>query len=147
MRGDLAAVTQAILLDPEARGARKIDAEYGRLRKLVLFWTAMIRALDVQTDGVNPSDAGIPSGQYLFTPPTVFSYYPSDYTLAGSDIPGPEFGIFGSSEFLNRANQLNNLLHNAYQSRSSHQVFGWGPQPYVRNATGTRSPSLAAFLP
>ncbi len=33
VRGDLAAVTRAILLDPEARGARKIDREYGRLRE------------------------------------------------------------------------------------------------------------------
>ncbi len=58
-RGDLAAVTRAILLDPEARGARKIDPEYGRLREPVLFWTAMIRALDVTTDGA------VPHGQLL----------------------------------------------------------------------------------
>ena len=55
VRGDLAAVTRAILLDPEARGARKIDPEYGRLREPVLFWTAMIRALDVITDGEQPA--------------------------------------------------------------------------------------------
>ena len=146
-RGDLAAVTRAIFLDPEARGARKIDTEYGRLREPALLWTAMLRALDVQTDGVNPSAAGIQSGQYLFAPPTVFNYYPSDYTIAGSDIPGPEFGIYGSAEFLNRANQINDLLHNADQSWSSHPVFGWGPRPYVPDAIGTRSPSLAAYLP
>src|SRR6185295_7865091 len=51
VRGDLAAVTRAILLDPEARGARKIDREYGRLREPALFYTAMIRALDIGTDG------------------------------------------------------------------------------------------------
>ena len=41
---------KAILRDPEARGARKIDQEYGRMREPVLFWTAMIRALDIATD-------------------------------------------------------------------------------------------------
>ena len=56
VRGDLAAVTRAILLDPEARGARKIDREYGRLREPALFWTGMIRALDIATDGQPLSD-------------------------------------------------------------------------------------------
>ena len=46
-RGDLAAVTRAVLLDPEARGARKVDPRYGRLREPALFWTAIIRALDL----------------------------------------------------------------------------------------------------
>ena len=51
VRGDLAGVTRAILLDPEARGARKIDREYGRLREPALFMTGLIRALDIGTDG------------------------------------------------------------------------------------------------
>ncbi|MBK9609014.1 MAG: DUF1800 family protein [Betaproteobacteria bacterium] len=58
VRGDLAAVTRAILLDPEARGARKTEPQYGRLREPVLFWTAMIRALDVTTDGYRPAYVG-----------------------------------------------------------------------------------------
>ena len=92
VRGDLAAVTRAILLDPEARGARKIDREYGRLREPVLLWTAMLRGLDVTTDGWMPLWQVGNSSQNLFRSPTVFNYYPSDYTLAGGNIPGPEFG-------------------------------------------------------
>ena len=88
VRGDLAAVTRAILLDPEARGARKIDPEYGRLREPVLFWTAMIRALDVTTDGYSPTASAFNSGQNLFYFPTVFGYYPADYTLTGTRHPG-----------------------------------------------------------
>jgi len=147
VRGDLAAVTRAILLDPEARGARKIDPEYGRMREPALFWTAMIRALDVTTDGVMPESTGWESGQTLFRPATVFNYYPADYTLAGGDIPGPEFGIYTSAEFLNRANQINDLLYNVDQPWSQHELYGWGPRPYVPNATGTPSPALTAFLP
>jgi len=82
-----------------------------------------------------------------FRPATVFNYYPADYTLAGGDIPGPEFGIYTSAEFLNRANQINDLLYNVDQPWSQHELYGWGPRPYVPNATGTPSPALTAFLP
>ena len=142
VRGDLAAVTRAILLDPEARGARKIDPEYGRLREPVLFWTGMLRALDVTTDGLQPHNAVGGSGQPLFAAPTVFNYYPADYVLAGGNVPAPEFGIYTSLEFLNRANQVNDLLYNVDQASPN-----WGPQPYLANALGTPSPPLTAFLP
>jgi uncharacterized protein (DUF1800 family) len=92
VRGDLAAVTRAILLDPEARGARKIDAEYGRLREPVLFWTSMLRALDVSTDGWNPYVATESSQQELFNAPTVFNYYPADYVLPGPRSRRPSSG-------------------------------------------------------
>jgi uncharacterized protein (DUF1800 family) len=144
VRGDLAAVTRAILLDPEARGARKIDAQYGRLREPVLFWTAMLRALDVATDGWNPFQAtAFESQQELFNAPTVFNYYPADYVLPGTTIPAPEFGIFTSAEYLNRVNQVNDLLFNVDQPWNAPW---WGPQPFLANATGTPSPSMAAFL-
>ncbi len=147
VRGDLAAVTRAVLLDPEARGARKIEREYGRMREPALLWTAMIRALDVTTDGVIPWDMGWQSAQSLFKAQTVFNYYPADYTLAGGNTPGPEFGIYTSSEFLTRANQINDLLYNVDQTWSQHELWGWGPRPYVPNALGTPSPPLTALLP
>lgn len=145
-RGDLAAVTRAVLLDPEARGARKIDSEYGRMREPALFWTAMVRALDVDTDGFQPFQQGWQSSQSLFSAQTVFNYYPADYTLAGGGIPAPEFGIYTSAEYLNRANQVNDLLYNVDQSWSQHPLWGWGPIGYVPNAVGTRSPPLSAFV-
>ena len=93
VRGDLAAVTRAIMLDPEARGARKIDPQYGRLREPVLFWTAMLRALDVSTDGWNPFAATAWSSQQeLFNAPTVFNYYPADYVLPGRRSRRPSSG-------------------------------------------------------
>ena len=144
VRGDLAAVTRAILLDPEARGARKIDVEYGRLREPVLFWTAMIRALDVTTDGWNPyGSTAWQSQQQLFEAPTVFNYYPADYVLPGTGVPAPEFGIFTSAEILNRANQINDLLYNVDMPWTAQW---WGPQPWMVPSLGTPSPSMAAFL-
>jgi len=146
VRGDLGAVTRAILLDPEARGARKIDSEYGRLREPVLFWTAMIRGLDVTTDGLAPQIMVGGSLQSLFDSPTVFNYYPADFTLSGSSIPAPEFGIFTTAEFINRANGVNNLLYNL-DGPWFWWTDAWGPQGFVPNATGTPSPALTAFLP
>ncbi|MEP7208525.1 MAG: DUF1800 family protein [Casimicrobiaceae bacterium] len=144
--GDLAAVTRAVLLDPEARGPRKIDPEYGRLREPVLFWTAMIRALDVTTDGMTPYVLSGESGQLLFLAPSVFNYYPADYTLIGTEVPAPEFGIYNTGEFLTRANHVNDLLYNVDKPPAEVASL-WAPQPFVRNALGTRSPSLATLLP
>jgi hypothetical protein len=142
VRGDLPAVYRAMLLDPEARGARKIDWEYGRLREPVLFWTAMIRALDVTTDGNAPhAITGFESSQSLFKAPSIFNYYAADNTLVGTNVPGPEFGIFTSTEYLNRVNQINGLLFNSEMSNR-----GWfSPQP-VTAPVGTPSPALTDFL-
>jgi hypothetical protein len=106
----------------------------------------MIRGLDITTDGVSPYDMSGQSGQLLFLAPSVFNYYPSDDTLAGSAVPAPEFGIFNTAEFLTRANQVNELLYNV-DKPAADVALAWGPQPYVVNATGTLSPSLTAFLP
>ena len=145
VRGDLAAVTRAILLDDEARGTEKTAPLYGRLREPVLLWTAMIRALDVTSDGKKPHDSTWQS-QSLFYPETVFSYYPADFTLTGSNIPAPEFGLFSTAEFMNRANFINDFLYNVDQSWGNDPEYGWGPMPWVPNAVGTRSPALTAFM-
>ncbi len=139
VRGDLAALTRATLLDPEARGARKIDPDYGRLREPALFWTAMLRALDVTTDGYFPHSLVMGAGQRLFNSPTVFNYYPAEGTLLGSSLPAAEFGLFSTSAFLSRANMVNGLLFNADGAQ-------WGPIPWVKNAVGTPSPALSAFV-
>ena len=142
-RGDLTAVTRAVLLDPEARGARKVDPRYGRLREPALFWTAIIRALDVTTDGVIPYEDVASSGQRLFLAPSVFNYYATDYAISDGTLPAPEFAIYGSSEFLNRSNQLVQLL---YDADLPILAFHYGPRPWVIDAKGTRAPLLSAFL-
>lgn len=147
VRGDLGAVTRAILLDPEARGARKIDPGYGRLREPALFWTSMIRALDVVTDGYIPYSYGWESQQSLFNAPTVFNYFPADYVLPGTTVPAPEFGIYTSAEYMNRANQVNDLLYNVDQRAANPDWGAWyAPQPFLYAPVGTSSPALTAFL-
>jgi uncharacterized protein (DUF1800 family) len=140
VRGDLAAVVRAILLDPEARGPRKTEATYGRLREPALFWTAMLRALDVTTDGFIPSNYALNSGQNMFFPPTVFGYFPADFRLVGTTTPAPEFGLYGTTEYITRANTITDLLTVAGVNSF------WLPQPFVANALGTLAPNLTPFL-
>lgn len=120
VRGDMKAVISTILLDPEARGDVKTDANYGHLREPVLLMTHLLRAFNAtdntKTDGVLVASAtGITNfsnslGQLVFDPPTVFSYFPSDFNLPGTSLVGPEFGILDTSTTYARANFMNTLF-------------------------------------
>jgi uncharacterized protein (DUF1800 family) len=126
-RGDLQAVVNAILLDPEARGDVKLDPGYGKLREPVLYMAGAARAVGTQSDGVYFGGAGAALGQNLFYSPSVFNYYPPDYVLPGTSNVAPEFAIQNSSSFINRANVANTL------------AFGTiGPLATYPGATGTK---------
>lgn len=108
-RGDLKAVVQAILLDPEARGDVKTDPAYGRLREPAQFITNVLRICNASSDGFLRDEA-TNQDQDIFRPPTVFSYYPADFTVPGTDLAGPQFGILSTSTSLRRANFVNKML-------------------------------------
>ena len=127
-RGDLRAVVRAILLDPEARGARKIDPGYGKLVEPVLFMTSLARAANVRSDGVYFRSATGTLGQLLFYSPSVFNYYPFDYVVPSTQLPGPEFGVQNATTTIARANFANGLLFTA----------AIGPDSLVYGATGTQ---------
>lgn len=103
-------VVRAILLDPEARGDVKTDPRYGKLREPVQLLTNVLRNFNVssadlttQSDGVvNNTVSGL--GQDVFNPPTVFNYYQPGYIVPGTNILGPEFGIYTTGTSIGRAN-------------------------------------------
>ena len=113
-RGDMKAVITAILLDPEARGDAKTDPNYGHLREPVLLMTHLLRAFNATSDGVLVTSTGgsftTSLGQNVFNPPTVFSYFPADYGLPGTNLIGPEFGILDTSTTYGRTNLVNTLF-------------------------------------
>jgi uncharacterized protein (DUF1800 family) len=114
-RGDMKAVITEILLDPEARGDVKNDPNYGHLREPLLLMTHMLRTFNATSDGVlattqAPNNYSNDMGQNLFNPPTVFSYYPADYGLPGTNLFGPEFGLLDTSLTYKRTNFMNTLL-------------------------------------
>jgi uncharacterized protein (DUF1800 family) len=118
VRGDMKAVITSILLDPEARGDVKTDPNYGHLREPVLLMTHLLRAFNAtdisKTDGVlvssTPQNFSNALGQNVFNPPTVFSYFPADFNLPGTNLFGPEFGILDTSSTYARSNFMNTLF-------------------------------------
>jgi hypothetical protein len=122
VRGNLKAVVQAILLDPEARGAEKTDPNYGKLREPAQYINNILRAFNAKSfdkssvsDGVlgTRSSTDFPGtlDQPIFQPTTVFSYYQPDYEVPGTKILGPAFGILSTSRTLLRANVINTLIY------------------------------------
>jgi uncharacterized protein (DUF1800 family) len=118
VRGDMKAVIRAILLDPEARGNVKTDPNYGKLREPVQLATNLYRQFNVRSfDGTTQSDGYVnptisPMGQNTFLSPTVFNYYTPDYTVPGTALNGPEFGIMTTGTAIARANFVNNIAFN-----------------------------------
>lgn len=127
VRGDMKAVIRAVLTDPEARGAVKWDPAYGHQAEPVLAITRLARAMNAQTDGVYFRTTTGNSGQTVFLSPSVFNYYPPEYSLAASGVNAPEFAIYNTTSALNRVNV-------AYGT-----VFGTlSADPTVFGATGTQ---------
>jgi uncharacterized protein (DUF1800 family) len=127
VRGDMGAVVQAILTDPEARGDAPAAANFGRLREPALFIAAMLRSLGGQSDGVLPRNAISAMGQPMFTPQTVFNFYPPSFVLPGTETLAPEFGIENAATALARANFVNTVIMQG----------GAKPDPTVTGSTGT----------
>jgi len=115
VRGDMRAVIAAVLLDPEARGPVKADASYGRLREPVLFITNVCRAMGAASDGILAGQANA-MGQDLFYSQSVFSYYPHQYQVPGTQLQGPEFGIQSSLAAEARVNFVNALAFSYLRS-------------------------------
>jgi len=127
VRGDLAAVVRAILSDVEARGDTPSSAAAGHLREPALFITGVLRGLGAQSDGVFLVSQSASMGQPIFTPPTVFNYYPPSYQLPGTTTLAPEFFIHDAATALARANFLQALVYGG----------GAAPDPTVTGSSGT----------
>jgi uncharacterized protein (DUF1800 family) len=127
VRGDLKSVVRAILLDPEARGATKIDPAFGALREPVLMITSLLRGVGGVTDGNRLEGAASSLGQRPFYAPTVFNYFPPDATIPGTTILGPEFALHASNTAVTRANLIFTLVYSGYAADAT-----------IPNATGTK---------
>ncbi len=122
VRGDLAAVVTAILLDSEARAGDgssvpEPSASAGHLREPVFVVSSILRGLGAEVNDTN-NLAGQASnlGQILFTPLSVFSYFapgylvPPDFT-SGQTLLGPEFQLQSPSAAVARANLVSNFIY------------------------------------
>ncbi|MDI3256046.1 MAG: DUF1800 family protein, partial [Bacillota bacterium] len=117
VRGDMKAVLQAILLDPEARAgddpsAERMDA--GHLRDPILWFMAVTRALNPSLLGPPNDISAVHSLDYYLNlfgeppnyAPSVFGYYSPQYRIPGANIPAPEFELELPANLFNEAQIL-----------------------------------------
>ena len=120
-------MVRAILTDTEARGAAPATNVFGHLREPALFITSTLRSLGGQSDGVLLRNSSSAMGQPMFSPETVFSFYPPSYQIPGTQTAAPEFGIDNSATALARANFIDTVI-----------MQGGAPRdPTVPHSTGT----------
>jgi uncharacterized protein (DUF1800 family) len=117
VRGDLRAVLEAILLDPEAR-IRDPSPHYGKPREPLLKLSALWRAFEAQPPpadpgGFVPMGVRSPQNDYAQRPlgaPTVFNFYEPDYRpsgpIADAGLYAPEFQIIDENYVVRTANHL-----------------------------------------
>lgn len=111
VRGDLSAVVKAILLDPEARGDTSTDPDFGYLRDPALFITTLMRNLDGKSDGVYLANAASAMGEPIFTPASVFNFFPPDHHINVNHLLGPEFDILSAPSVITRANFVYQMIY------------------------------------
>ena len=130
VRGNMRAVVQAILLDPEARGDVKTDLSFGKLREPAQYINNVLRANNMKSfDKTSTSDGVLGSrssvdftntlDQGIFLPPTVFSYFQPGFEIPGLKKLGPEFGILSTSTTPRRANNINTLVYSGVTATTS----------------------------
>lgn len=122
VRGDLAAVVRAILLDSEARagdnGPQPVPPDTsGHLREPVFVVSSILRGLGATVNDTNTlTEFATNLGQQLFYPPTVFNYFAPGYLIPAEFTPsltllGPEFQLHSPSAAVARYNLVNSMVY------------------------------------
>ncbi len=159
VRGNLQAVVQAILLDPEARAgdAAPVTESDGLLQDPILWQMFLVNVLQQTTwDG---QLIGMPDtlGEPWWHPVSVFSYYPAQFAIPGTSINSPQYSLMnnltqqhrsqltyavvagGAFGFSNQY-QANSWLFQAFTTLPdlvdalNHQLFHGTMPPAVQNA-------------
>ncbi len=139
IQGNLQAVINAILTDPEARAgddatATVANAKFGHMREPVLFLPNLLRGLNA-TLTANSAIYNDTSqlGENLFEAPSVFSYFSPQYRIAGG-LLAPEFQIYSTQTAADRADIVNSILYGALDKGTAVNLA-----PFVQQAGSTAS--------
>jgi uncharacterized protein (DUF1800 family) len=123
VRGNMQAVVQAILLDPEARaGDANPSYDGGHLREPLLYMTDVMRGLGFTFTG-GPAGTGAEyyysPGNYTsalsekpYTSGAVFNFFPPNYVIPGTATNAPEFGIENTASAVLRLTLADNIVYN-----------------------------------
>ena len=142
VRGNVAAVIKAILLDPEARAGDdpevQPDATEGRVMDSVEFQIRTMRVLGTSVEAVFLSRETAPDfNESALNSTSVFGYYPSSYTLPGTTIMAPELALFTTSTLTTKAGYLQQIIYALNGNNVSIDWSGWSAL-----ATGDGSPLI-----
>lgn len=117
VRGDMRAITRAILLDPEA--LTPPENSTGHLKEPALLVSSLMRAVGGQIED-HPflANESTEMGQKILFPPSVFSYFSPEYRVAasGGTLMGPEFQILTTETALRRVNYAAKLIYGGFGS-------------------------------
>ncbi|MDP9050237.1 MAG: DUF1800 domain-containing protein [Acidobacteriota bacterium] len=126
VRGNMQAVIQQILLDPEARaGDTNSSSAGGHLREPLLYMTGVMRGLGftftpAAGNGIEyyytPSNYTAALGERPYTSGSVFNFFSPEYVIPGTTINAPEFGIENTATAVLRLTLADNLVYNRIQS-------------------------------
>jgi uncharacterized protein (DUF1800 family) len=108
VRGDMKAITRAILLDADARDASKVgDPQWGKVREPVLrlaHWGRCFGASSTSGNWTirNLQSASSSLGQQPWRSPSVFNFYrpgyvPPNTAIASANLVAPEFQLIGET--------------------------------------------------
>lgn len=122
VRGNMAAVVKAILLDPEARDCEWfMDEHNGQLREPLLRYSHFTKAIEVEQYYGRFWNTGYEfwsgTGHLPLAAPSVFNFFSPFYKPKGAldqlGLSGPEFQIHNSRTSIGYINQVNNwAVHN-----------------------------------
>lgn len=128
VRGDLKAVVNAILMDPEARRGddpAQVLPTDGHLREPLLHMMTMMRAVNTTTDGANLMYYADNMKQQPFVPTTVFNFYPPNFEIPDTQLLGPEFKILNSSTDIARINFVNDLVYGSVSNTTKTDISAY----------------------
>ena len=128
VRGDMAAVVRAVLLDSEARNmSAGVDANFGKLREPVIRMTGLMRALNASsTNGfwpVGSTSASTSLGQSPMASPSVFNFFRPGYTPPNTKtgtqgLVAPEMQIVDEVTVAGYMNTMQNTVNTGIGSSS-----------------------------
>ena len=127
VRGDMAAVVTAILLDKEARaGDKKPQANDGFLQDPQMFQIFATSALQDPGTDIQEIYLGANLGQQWWLPATVFDFYPQAANIPGTTVNSPEFTLFNNLSALQRSQFLYGIVSGTINGfDSEYQANSW----------------------
>jgi uncharacterized protein (DUF1800 family) len=121
VRGNLQAVVQAILLDPEARAGDNgtMQSTDGHLQEPIIYFLSVMSGMQDYPSNVMLVYAERGLGEYIWMPESVFSFYSPSFMIPGTQINSPEFQIFDGNYAMQRSQILYNILRGSQSGFSS----------------------------